>query len=119
MAEDNAGTQAVYTLGEGCPTLPDGRRLSSWPLEVKYLPGHPGGEFYLAEGDARNGQSSFFSAAEVLAPHWRSHLATTETLWLIPLLERLAHGEPVPLEDILAAYQAVNGKPPPRVEWVQ
>ncbi len=110
---NDATEQPVYRLGDGCPTRADGTPLYSWPLRVDYAPGHPSGDFYLAEGDARNGNGGFFRAADVLQEHWRGHLETTGTLWLVPLLERMARGEAVAPAEVLGAYARVHGAPPP------
>jgi hypothetical protein len=109
--------QRVYHLAKGYGTTRDGSPLPSWPYEVDYTPGCPRGEFFLSEGDARNGNGSFFPAAAVLQPQWRAHLETAGALWLLPLLERMAGGEAVLDTEVLDAYGQVHGNQPPSEEW--
>lgn len=106
----------VYKLGEGYP-IHNGQPLYAWPYRVDYLPDYPNGVFYLSEGDTRNGNGSFFAAHQVLGSRWRDHVATAGVLWLVPLLERIAHGEDVDREEILKAYQQVHGTLPPTETW--
>ena len=87
----------------------DGEPIYSWPYEISYAPAYRPREFYLAEGDARNGNGGFFPAATVLEPQWRSHLKITDALWLLPILERMARGEIVAPEEILRAYEQEYG----------
>lgn len=109
--------QRVYHLGKGYTTTRDGKPLRSWPYEVDYTPGCPRGEFFLSEGDARNGNGAFFAAADVLNGEWRAHLETAGALWLLPLLERMAGGQAVSSAEVLDAYRQVHGEPPPSEEW--
>lgn len=104
-----------YTLGKGYPTH-EGKPLYSWPFEVSFAPSRDGDVWYLAEGDARNGNGSFFTAQQVLEPQWRSHLEHTQTLWLIPFLEQVANGDSVAPEEIFDVYRELHGGDPPREE---
>lgn len=58
----------VYKLGEGYPTTQGGKPLYSYPYTVHYAPDHDDRPFYLGSGDARNGNGTFLSAADVLRP---------------------------------------------------
>jgi hypothetical protein len=111
------GKQRVYQFGEGHPIQSDGKPLYSWPYAVYFSPECPSGEFYLSEGDGRNGNGSYFSAADLLKPQWRSHLEITGTLWLLPLLERRLAGEVVTPKEYLDAYRSKHGSVPPESEW--
>lgn len=114
---DHTSKLLIYHLGIGYGTTRDGKPLRSWPYGVDYAPGCPRGEFFLSEGDARNGNGAFFAAADVLNPQWRAHLETAGVLWLLPLLERMISGEAVPDSEVLDAYRQVHGNPPPSEEW--
>ncbi|MBC8102240.1 MAG: hypothetical protein H7Z41_06610 [Cytophagales bacterium] len=107
----------VYSLGIGCATDRNGEPIHSWPYMVDYAPGHEGGEFCLSEGDARNGNGSFFHATALLEPSWRGHLETAGVLWLLPLLERMVAGAGLSESEILEAYRQVHGTPPTSQEW--
>ena len=98
-----------YTLGKGYMTNRDGEPLYSWPYEISYAPDYKPREFFMAEGDARNGNGNFFNAATLLETKWRSHLEITQTLWLLTILERLARGETVAPDEILRAYEEEQG----------
>lgn len=109
--------QRVYQFGEGYPIQSNGKPLYSWPYAVYFSPECPSGEFYLSEGDGRNGNGSYFSAADLLKPQWRTHLEITNTLWLIPLLERRLAGESLSPAEFLKAYRAVYRSAPRESEW--
>lgn len=107
----------VYRLGEGYPVTAEGKPLYSWPYTVHFAPDYPGNQYCLGEGDGRNGSGSFFPASTILEPRWRDHLEKTNTLWLIPFLERDARGEIAPPEEVLKAYQELHGALPPEEHW--
>ena len=101
--------ELFYNLGKGHMTNAEGEPNYSWPYEISYAPDYRPREFYLAEGDARNGNGGFFPAATILEVQWRSHLKITQTLWLLPILERMARGEIVAPQEILRAYEQARG----------
>lgn len=107
----------AYKLGEGYPKTQAGKTLYGLPYTVHYTPGSHSGEFYLASGDARNGNGTFLKATQVLSPTWRADLQTAGGAWLLPLIERMAQGEKVASSEVLSLYQQVHGKPPVREEW--
>ena len=111
-----------YHLGTDHMTNAAGQPNYSWPYEISYAPDYKPREFYLAEGDARNGNGGFFPAATVLEAQWRSHLKITGALWLLPILEHMARGELVAPDEILLAYEAEHGHAAPNAEqtlyWV-
>jgi hypothetical protein len=92
----------VYQIGVG------GDRI--YPYEVHYVPDDALTPILLAEGDARNGSSSRFSAAQALEPQWRYHFERTDSLWFVPFVERLARGESVGLNEILIEYKRIHGR---------
>jgi hypothetical protein len=110
-------TLLVYRFGEGYALKPDGTPLYGWPYTIHYAPDNSSSEFCLAEGDGRNGSGGFFSASDLLEPQWRSHLEITQTLWLLPLLERRARNETVSAEEYREAYQQARGSLPVTEEW--
>ena len=83
----------------------------SWPYEISFAPFYRSGEFYLAEGDGRNGSGGFFQPGTMLESQWYRHLEITGSLWLIPLLENMTGGNMVTTEDILQAYYDEKGHP--------
>jgi hypothetical protein len=92
----------VYQIGVG------GDRV--YPYEVHYVPDDALTPILLAEGDARNGSGSRFSAAQALEPQWRYHFERTDSLWFVPFVERLARSEPVGLNEILSEYKRIHGR---------
>lgn len=102
----------AYLLGEEFMAGRDGKPIFSWTYRVYLTPGHRLGSFYFSEGDARNGQGTFLSAAQILSLTWRGHLEAAGALWLEPLLRRMASGEEVLASEVLQAYAQVHGKEP-------
>ena len=98
----------VYQIGVG------GDRV--YPYEVHYVPDDALTPILLAEGDARNGTGSRFSATQALEPQWRYHFERTDSLWFVPFVERLARGESVGLNEILNEYERIHGR---QVEFVE
>jgi hypothetical protein len=43
---------------------------------------------------------------------WRQHFENTDSLWLLPYIQRIAHGESVAVEEVSAKYQSIHGKAP-------
>jgi hypothetical protein len=91
----------LYQIGLGGSVI--------YPYEVHYVPDDALTPILLAEGDARNGSGSQFSATQALEPQWRYHFERTGTLWFVPFVERLARGEQVDLAGVLEAYRLVHG----------
>lgn len=89
----------------------------SWPYTVDYAPQHAERPFYFASGDSRNGNGSFLSAREALAPQWRRDLESAGGLWLLPFLERLSNNETIEAKEILDAYESLHGQKPESSEW--
>jgi hypothetical protein len=107
----------TYRFGEGHPTLPDGRKAYAVPYTVHYTPESRYGDFYLGEGDTRNGNGTFLRAADLLKPQWRRHLEIAGVVWLIPWLEKIASGNAVLPDELLEAYHAATGEPAPVEHW--
>ena len=107
----------VYELGTGYPITKEGKPLLSWPYIVYYAPGHKTGDFYVGDGDARNGGGTFINARDLLAIEWKGHLNIAGASWLVPILERIAGGETTEPSMVFAAYKQVHGKTPPIEEW--
>lgn len=110
-------TLVVYKLGEGYGRTPEGTRLFTCPEIVYYTPSYPGADFYLGDGDTRNGGGTFVGTSQMLQPQWRRHLELAEVLWLVPLLERMAGGETVEASEVFRAYKQAHGTKPPSEKW--
>jgi hypothetical protein len=110
----------IYLLGkeEG----PDSRGRS-----IEYYTNQRSQHFGVGIGFGRDAYGTMISAHELLSPHewlperaereripsWLDHLRDCGALWLVPLLERFAAGEPVTTEAVLRAYEQQHGHPPP------
>ena len=92
----------IYQIGVGGDAI--------YAYEVHYVPEDALTPILLAEGDARNGSSCRFSAAQALEPQWRHHFEITGALWFVPFVERLARGEPVGLNEVLNGYKRIHGR---------
>lgn len=108
--------RTYYHLGEGHKVLVEATG-TTWPYFVDYSPDHPYGAWILAEGVGHGAAGGHFTPAEILTPQWREHLEITGTLWLIPIWERIAQGETVATNEVLAAYTHVHGKPPEKAVY--
>lgn len=76
-----------------------------WPYGVDYEPAKIERPFLLWEGIGPTEVGGEFSAKEILASQvYSEHLKLAGVEWLYPYLQRLADGETVSEEEILAAY---------------
>lgn len=117
MPNDTKQYKRVYKLGEGYAITSEGEPLYSVTFTIHYTPGFEGGNFYMASGDARNGNGTFLHPHQILEPHWRRDLLASGAEWLLPLLERMAQGEDITDVGVLTLYQKVHGKQPAHEEW--
>jgi hypothetical protein len=110
----------IYLLGrqEG----PDGAGRS-----IEYYTDQKSQHFAVGIGIGPDAYGTMITARELLSPHawlpdridheqsygWLNHLRDCGALWLVPLLERFAAGEPVTTEAVLRAFEQQHGHPPP------
>lgn len=100
-----------YNLAHGTKPLP----LTAdypWPYDIDIcfdpVP-HP---VALSEGVGHGAAGCAVSAAEALQSKWREHFDITHAHWLIPYIEKLAQGIPLPKDEMMARFENVHGKQP-------
>lgn len=100
-----------YVLATGTKPLPTAGGFQ-WPYEVSMAfegTEHPVG---VAEGVGHGAAAAFLTAAEALGAAWGQHFASADAGWLVPFLRRMAAGERVRAEEVVAIYRAKNGSEP-------
>lgn len=63
-----------------------------------------------AEGIGQGAGAITLSVDEALGESWRRHFTNARGEWLLPYLEDLRRGVPLPEEAIRAQYQAIHGR---------
>jgi hypothetical protein len=66
----------------------------------------------LAEGVGQGVGAITVSAGDALSETWKEHFVHARALWLIPYLEDLAAGVPLPRAEIWARYEELHGQSP-------
>lgn len=97
-----------YNLGFAAPSHGSCR----WPYDVDVSFDDVDCPVGFAEGVGQGVGAITVSAADALSETWRAHFVQTGTLWLLPYLQALAHGVPLPREEILAKFQLIHGRSP-------
>ncbi|MGV3753947.1 MAG: hypothetical protein ACO1QS_01030 [Verrucomicrobiota bacterium] len=67
---------------------------------------------YITEGIGQGAGGCPLSAAEALEPEWRTSFEKAKGTWLIPYIENLAKGIPLPREEMFWFYHHYHGQPP-------
>ena len=97
----------TVVLGEGYDP-----QVFGYPYGVDYSPDTPETPIIFWEGSGHMASGGLFTAAQALEAQWADHVRFAGVEWVVPLIERLARGELVALEEVLAAYKAVHGRLP-------
>jgi hypothetical protein len=87
-----------------------------WPYDIDlcFEPvRHP---IAFSEGVGHGSAGCAISPSEALQSKWRKHFEITNGLWLIPHIENLVAGVPLPREEILRQFAAVHGRAPESYE---
>jgi hypothetical protein len=100
-----------YEFGEGQLAEQPG-----WPYGVGYEPPDPDmperGPIVFWEGTGMGAAGGNFFPHEALDPKWDDNYRASKTEWFIPFVRRMAAGETVSLEELLAAYRAIHDHDP-------
>jgi hypothetical protein len=104
-----------FNLAHGTKPLEfSGGYLWPYDIDVCFEPvSHP---IAFSEGVGHGAAGCAVSASEALEPKWKEHFKITNSFWLIPHIENLAKGIPLPQEEILVQFQDFNGKQPTSYE---
>jgi hypothetical protein len=87
-----------------------------WPYDIaicfERVP-HP---IAFSEGVGHGSAGCSVSAAEALECKWQEHFEITNASWLIPYIERLVQGTPLPRDEMMDRFLELNGKQPESYE---
>lgn len=100
-----------FNLGHGTKPLPHAANFP-WPydIDICFEPvAHP---IAFSEGVGHGSAGGALSASDALAEQWRAHFEITQSAWLIPYIERLAQGTPLPRDEMLRFYAELHGRQP-------
>ena len=100
-----------FNLAHGTKPLPHAANFP-WPFDIgicfEQVP-HP---VTFSEGVGHGAAGCAVSASDALQSTWRPHFDITQSWWLIPYLERLAQGMPLPRDEMLRRYAELHGNEP-------
>ncbi|MEF9416633.1 hypothetical protein ABXT21_19685 [Ralstonia sp. SM1864_UCD524_TZ4] len=87
-----------------------------WPYDIDVcfdpVP-HP---IVFSEGIGHGSAGCAVSAEEALESKWNEHFEATRAHWLIPYIERLAQGIPLPKDELIMRFEEMHGKSPTSYE---
>lgn len=105
-----------FVLAKGVKDLPH-RGQYAWPYEVSLCFESTTRPVGFAEGEGQAAGGGVFTAMEALRPQWREHFAAANGEWLIPFIERLASGQALKANDLLALATETLGRAPESFEY--
>ena len=101
---------AVYfNLAHGTRALPHAADFP-WPYAIDICFEQVAHPIAFSEGVGHGSAGCALSASDALGATWRAHFEITQSAWLIPYIERLAQGTPLPRDDMLRFYAGVHGR---------
>lgn len=107
---------AVYfNLAHGTKPLAHASNFP-WPYDIDICFEQVAHPIAFSEGVGHGSAGCALSASDALGETWRAHFEITQSAWLIPYIERLAQGTPLPRDDILCRYLELHGKQPDSYE---
>jgi hypothetical protein len=115
MASSTRRPHRLYRLGRGTRPLASAGGFA-WPCGADWDADAAQRPLWLWEGVAHGQAAANLSPAEALRPAWREHLAACDAMWLLPLLQRMADGEPVAWADVACTHAAARGAAPEPVD---
>ena len=65
-----------------------------------------------SEGVGHGSAGCSVTAQEALDEKWQEHFEITNAVWLLPYIEKLVYGVPLPKAEILKKYYELNSKEP-------
>ncbi|WP_157646028.1 hypothetical protein [Burkholderia ubonensis] len=100
-----------YNLAHGTKRLAYAADYS-WPFDIDIcfdpVP-HP---IAFSEGVGHASAGCTVSASESLEPKWKEHFDITHGHWLIPYIEKMIQGLPLPKEEMITRFKELHGKLP-------
>lgn len=83
-----------------------------WPYDIDLCFDQVAHPIAFSEGVGHGSAGCAVSAADALGPKWAEHFEITQSAWLIPYIERLAQGMPLPRDEMLRRYAELHGMQP-------
>jgi hypothetical protein len=92
-----------FNLARGTKVLPYASNFP-WPMDIDVCFEPVLNPIAFSEGVGHGAAGCAVSATEALEAKWREHFQVTDGEWLIPFVEQLAAGNPLPKEAMLEAF---------------
>jgi len=87
-----------------------------WPYDIDICFDDVRHPVAFSEGVGHGAAGCAVSASAALEPQWREHFVLTNGDWLLPYIEQLSLGYPLPREEILLKYRTLHQKEPESYE---
>ncbi|MYN41664.1 hypothetical protein GTP55_20085 [Duganella sp. FT109W] len=103
---------AVYfNLGHGIKSRARSANYP-WPYDIDICFDAVRYPIAFSEGVGLGSAGCAVAATEALEQKWRDHFEITKLSWLIPYIENLAQGIPLPRDEIIGRFIELNGREP-------
>ena len=103
---------AVYfNLAHGTKPLAHASNFP-WPYDIDICFEQVAHPVAFSEGAGHGSAGCALSASDALGEPWRAHFEITQSAWLVPYIERLAQGMPLPRDEMMCFYAELHGRPP-------
>jgi hypothetical protein len=103
---------AVYfNLGHGTRPLTHSANYP-WPYDIDICFDEVRHPIAFSEGVGYGSAGCAVAATEALEQKWREHFEITNSSWLIPYIENLAQGIPLPRDEMVRRFRELSGKEP-------
>lgn len=107
---------AIYfNLGHGTKPLAHSANYP-WPFDIDICFEDVQHPIAFSEGVGFGSAGCAVAASEALEQKWCEHFEITQSSWLIPYIEKLAQGIPLPRDEILSRFIELSGKEPDSYE---
>jgi hypothetical protein len=111
-AKTQAGQKVLYyVLASATKPLPFAGGFQ-WPYEIAMAfagTRHPLG---MTEGVGHGSAGTYLTVTEALDLKWSAHFENADASWLLPFVQRMAAGERVQAEEVIAIYRDRTGSEP-------
>lgn len=104
-----------FNLGHGAKPI-DHAENYPWPFDIDVCFEAVRHSIAFSEGVGFGSAGCTIAATEALEQKWREHFEITKSIWLIPYIENLAQGIPLPRDEILSRFKEYSGKEPESYE---
>jgi hypothetical protein len=89
----------------------------NWPYDIDISFDEVACPVGFAEGIGQGVGAITVTAAEALSETWKQHFQITHSQWLIPYLQNLARGIPLPREEMFSRFYKLHDRMPKRSEF--